>query len=355
MIRPGRLIWCYALSTAAALVLAAGVVSSQGHDLDGDSVPDGLERATQRVVVAVPAGDTLVIRSGLRSAPYEDEFEVSFSDGAFEVEYEGGPGTDIEYELELATLMEWVDDNGNGRLDEGEVVESVPLGAAEFANVMITHTSVEDPDGGKVHRLSIPSVSGIVTLNLTVAERFMRLSDDRILAPMEVKLDISIDRPFIEPGANLAIGFRLETDADLEYSDRSWADLNGFAVGDAAMNMMRGPPGNPALVFFSWAKTASADGRPIAVAWSSSSGSEDDYILQLLYLSGGAAIGGLIHDPTLGVRSEAFEGVVNRPPPLQADYLLYGGTFAGMVALVAATIVLANRRRRKRGGQGGNP
>jgi hypothetical protein len=75
---------------------------------------------------------------------------------------------------------------------------------------------------------------------------------------------------------------------------------------------------------------------------------DDEYDLYLLYMTGGGSITRLVHDPTIGVRSAAFEGIVSRPPPLQADFLLYGGTLAVMVALVAGTIVISNRRRKKR-------
>jgi len=348
VVRSRRVIWAFAFSTAVALVLSSGIVRSQGDDADGDSIPDAIETATQRVVVALSKADELSITSRLVNPPYEDQFSVSFSAGTFEVDYKKAGGG-ISYRLEMRNLVQWVDENRNNRLDDGEVVGSVTLGNSAFGDVNVTHIELPNADGGRVHYLNITSRTGLVSLNLTVAERFMRLSPVRILTPMEVKMDIAVNRPVVVAGANLGIEFRMETEEEVEYSDRSWDDLNGFAVGDAAMNVTGGPPGSPAIVFFSWAKSATVDGRDIPVALMSSTGLETgEYDLYLLYLSGGQSIGQLVHDPTIGVRSEAFEGVVNRPPPLQADFLLYGGTLAAMAVLVIGTIVFANRRRKQR-------
>src|SRR2546426_3833621 len=57
-------------STLAVLTLRPAVVDS-----DGDGIPDSVEAATQRTVVAATAGDTFTIVSRLASAPYQDQFE----------------------------------------------------------------------------------------------------------------------------------------------------------------------------------------------------------------------------------------------------------------------------------------
>src|SRR2546427_3866407 len=70
-------------STLAVLTLRPAVVDS-----DGDGIPDSVEAATQRTVVAATAGDTVTILRRLASAPYQDQFEEADQAGTLPVEYD---------------------------------------------------------------------------------------------------------------------------------------------------------------------------------------------------------------------------------------------------------------------------
>src|SRR2546428_10502222 len=83
--RSRPLLIAFAASASLALVLASSVAVAQSGDSDRDGVPDDIENATQRNVVAVAAGDLFVIQSRLASAPYEDQFEGVDLPGGFNV------------------------------------------------------------------------------------------------------------------------------------------------------------------------------------------------------------------------------------------------------------------------------
>ena len=189
-----------------------------------------------------------------------------------------------------------------------------------------------------------------MTLNVTVAERFIRLSSTRVLTPMEVKLDLTVDRVTVSPGASLGLDVRINTTKRLEYSNRSWDDVNEFAESEAGINVTGGPETSPATVFFSWSKSAIADGREIPVTYSNfSTADPNSYEVYLAYpLSGAQSVVRLVHDPVLGVDSAAYKGIVTRPPELQGDLVLYAGSLVAAVLLVALTLVVADRRRKKR-------
>jgi len=189
-----------------------------------------------------------------------------------------------------------------------------------------------------------------MTLNVTVAERFIRLSNHRVLTPMEVKLDLTVDRVTVSPGASLGLDVRINTTKRLEYGNRSWDDVNAFADGEAGINVTGGPEASPATVFFSWSKSAIADGLEIPVSYSNfSTGDPNSYEVYLGYpLTGARFPVRLVHDPVLGVDSAAYKGVVTRPPELQGDLVVYAGSLAAAVILVALTVILADRRRKKR-------
>jgi len=111
-----------------------------------------------------------------------------------------------------------------------------------------------------------------------------------------------------------------------------------------------GPEASPATVFFSWSKSAIADGLEIPVSYSNfSTGDPNSYEVYLGYpLTGARFPVRLVHDPVLGVDSAAYKGVVTRPPELQGDLVVYAGSLAAAVILVALTVILADRRRKKR-------
>ncbi len=360
MLRSRQVVLAAAAAGAAALLigstLAVLTLRPTESDADGDGIPDSVEAATQRTVVAVTAGDQFTIGSRLASAPFQDQFEVSYQAGTFLVSYQRARGSDSSYQLELRNLVEWVDRNGNNRIDPGETVNvTSSLGTTAFANATVTKTQVDSADGGLVTELSIRSRTGNMTLNVTVAERFMRLSSTRILTPMEVKLDLTVDRAVLSPGASLGLDIRVNTTKRLEYGDRSWDDVNRFAQGEAGFNVTGGPPTNPATVFFSWSKTALANDHVIPVTYSNVT-NPNSYELYLAYPVGtGQSEVKLVHDPVLGVDSAAYEGIVTRPPELQGDLVLYAASLAAAVFLIALTIVVSDRRRKNREDQGRNP
>ena len=355
MFRSRRILVAFAASASLALILASSVAVAQSGDSDGDGVPDDIENATQRNVVAVAAGDEFDISSRLASAPYEDHFEVFYKAGNFSVTYERVGGGESSYTLELRNLVEWID-NGSHTFGRNEIVIESPLGSGAFSGMPVTKFRADNADGGVVNMFVVRSRTGEVTLNVTVAERFMRLGD-RILTPMEVKLDLVVNRVFVAANASLGLDWRITTDDGWEFTDRSWDENNGFARDDMAINVTGGPQTNSATVFFSWAKSAVADGQSVPVTFLNAGNvTPNASELYLAYpLGAGRASVKLVHDPVLGVDSAAYKGIISRQPPLQGDALVYGISLAAMAVLIGVTIVLANRRRKKREELGRNP
>src|SRR5437870_13580551 len=95
-------------------------------DSDGDGIPDSVEAATQRNVVAASAGDEFSIASRLASAPFSDQFQVSYEAGTFFVSYQRARGSHSSYQLELRNLAEWVDRNRNNQIAPCERVGCWP-------------------------------------------------------------------------------------------------------------------------------------------------------------------------------------------------------------------------------------
>src|SRR5437879_12457576 len=117
-------------------------------------------------------------------------------------------------------MVEWVDKNGNHRIDANETANATPLGSAAFAGVPVTKTQFENDDGGVINILRTHSQTGDVTLNVTVAERFMRLGC-RTLTPMESKLALSVNSLFAVMYRHLGLDVRIDPHANWELTNRS--------------------------------------------------------------------------------------------------------------------------------------
>ncbi len=349
MARMRVLLRALAASAAFALVLASTLAVAAETDSDGDGVPDSIESATQRSVAASASGDELNISSRLVSASLEDQFDVSYKSGEFRVRYDLTGGGSSEFDLEFRNIVEWFDTNGNGQIDDGDqIAVTTPLGSTAFGDIPVNRSESSNADGGRVFTFLVRSKTNEITLRLTIAQRFMRLTNDRVLTPMEMKMDITINHVFVTEGASVGVEMRLDTGDDVEYGDSSWDDAHGFAMGDGAVSVSSGSADQAATTFFSWSKTALADGTRIPVTLTSTQREPDSYDLYLAYpLESPQTRVTILHDPTLGVESAVYNIIVGTPPPLQADLVLYAGSLAAIALLLGLTIVFANRRRKR--------
>ena len=339
----------FASSAAFALVLASSLAAADGSDADGDGIPDDLEQATQRTVAATSSGDAFNVSSRIERGDLEDQLELSYKAGAFTVWYEQHQRVSSAYELELRNLVEWTDANGNGTIDDGEVVGSTPLGSAAFADAPVVRSNATNADGGRIFNFVVHSRTDEVTLNVTIAQRFLRLGDI-VLTPMEANLNITIRHTLVHPAAKIGIELAMGTQGHVQYPPHSWDEANGFARNEASVNVTGERSDRSASVFFSWTTNAVADGAPTQVTLASRQASPDSYNLYLAY---GAvpmqSIATIEQRTALGVEGGVYQQILRAGPELHGDVWLYAGSLIGVSAVVALTIVLANRRRKRRG------
>ncbi|MCI4371861.1 MAG: hypothetical protein L3J78_04355 [Thermoplasmata archaeon] len=335
----------FALTAAVALLLATTLAAAG----DDDGVPEDIETATQRTVAAIASGDEFSVSSRLASGRVGDQFEVSYKAGTLAVRYGRDDGATSSYELVMENIVEWNDTNGNGRLDNGETVAWEPLGTSAFGGAPVVQVTRTGTDGGRVFEFHVRSNAGDLNLNVTIAERFRRV-DTLVLTPMEALVDLGITHNVSHAGANVGIELRMNTEDQAHYADRSWDELHGFAPDESAINVTGGVDALAPSVFFSWANTARADGGAIPVNVTTSSSSATSSLLYVAYATNGAAAPAVTHHTTLGVESAAYADVLAKTPELRGDLVLYAASLVAMSALVAVTIVFANRRRKKRSG-----
>lgn len=348
--------WAFAVAASSALVLASGIARAD----DDDGIPDAVEDLTERTVLTnvfpEPAPRTLSILSESSGAPVDDIFRLSYEDGQFELRYfrNASSGPFASYTVEVDRLLEWVDENADGGFQESEIVRDWRLGSDAFGNSTLQHSSASNEDGGNVETFVVRanvSATTEVALGLTIAERFMRIAENRVLTPMEVKLDVYVNHTLVAPGARVGLEFHIETDAenDMSWDEPPWDVERGFSEDESWMNITDGAHGS--TMFFAWANSATVDGRSQAVLAyivASSEGTGKSYDLFLLYPEGnGAAPVRIVHDPTLGVVSTAYAAILGLPgdPRLIPDLPLFAISVVAVAGILLATVLLARRRR----------
>lgn len=348
--------WFFAVTAASALVLAAGPASAA--DADGDLVDDAFERATERAVSvrAIPAAYPLSMHLTSQSvdSPTNDWFRVDYEPGTFDVEYvresEGGLVAS-GFELEFQNIVEWRDTSGDAAIQWSEILNRTSLGSSAFGGIPITHVQEEDEDGGVVHTIGIRSDSGEIAITLTIAQRFYRVSASRILTPMEIKMDVRINRPLLNSGARLGLEFRIEAERLPAYEAESWASRKGFAEGESAINVSTGSGDRMAAVFFAWSNVALTEGRSGRVSRVGPAGDYQKgvYDMVLGYPQSASPEGAVVeHNATLGVVSAAYDSWFQPPPKVfNADIFLFAASLGAATAIVAGTMVVARRRRVK--------
>jgi hypothetical protein len=340
----------FASSAAFALVLASSLVGADGVDADQDGVPDNLEDATQRTVAASSSGDEFLVSSHLGGGAVQDQFEFWYSAGHLGVYYGVKDGASITYNLELRSLLEWKDRNGDGRMDDTEILRMTPLGSSAFGGVAVVRSERTDSDGGRVHNFAISTRDRQVSLNVTVAERFTRL-DTLTLTPMEARMDLQIRPVLSDPGAGVAleVGFEAGPGDSVQFEDHSWDEQKLFAPGEHAITVTGTAGGRSASAFYSWANGAVVSGESATIEYASKTLDPAHYNLTFVYPAASPQAGlTVFHPMAFGIRSAAFDSIEHATPPtppLQPDLFLFSGTFAGVAGLVAITVVLSNRRR----------
>lgn len=351
-----------ALSASILLLCSAGagVVISASRPSDASNL-GALGATVQRTVVWGPfpppsaAPRAFWVSSTSVDTPTPDAFQISYNQGTFSLDYqrENASYTAAHVAVTVDALVEWNDTAGTGTIENDSILTTVPLGSAGFGQVPIQHAVSFTQDGGEIHSFRISSNNGEVVLNLTIAERFIPLSQTKILTPMEAELGVEIAHTIVTPSARIGLLLTVQTQGSLSVEPTSWDDVHEFSRGDHSLNVTDTSHGMASSVFFSWQTQAQVNGafeNVTATEHEVNETAPGTWDLYLAYGGDGMASGTaarVVHDPNLGVVSVAYDSIVPVAPPLQGDYVVYAVTAGAVGALVVGTVVLAARGRRR--------
>ncbi len=353
---PTAIVLSFSLAAALALSALGVTVASKPASTTVAAVdfPPQVRRNVVWYGVPQAAPHSIHIDSSSTNASAPDDFQITYQGGNFTLVYQRssqGPVTN-QYTLALAGLYEWNDSSGDGNFQEGTVVAFTPLGPGAFGRYPIVHTESTTGDGIHVNSFAIESNRGDVALNLTIADGFVAVRSGEWLTPMEAKLTFAINHTMSALNTQFSLQLGITTDQNLTLWNQSWDDLNEFSTDDHAVNMTNRDLSTPSSAFFAWSNTATVNGVEERVIPSElNETAPGNYNLLLTYPrpSTTSAQIRIVHDPTIGVVSAAYQAGPTQPPvlPFQGEPLVYGISLVAIAAFVVGTALLVDRRRKE--------
>lgn len=349
------------LLLSAAAAVGAPATAASGRAMLPQGAAEQVNRSVEWNLFPDASPAALWLVSTSVNAPTPDEFKITYNHGSFSLAYErtaGGPVTS-QFTVTVAGVYEWIP-TGDGHFSDGTVVAYTPMGAPAFGRVPIVHFESTAPNGILVHSFVIASNAGDLTMNLTISQGFTTLPSGSTLTPMEAELTFELTHLMNRTDTRLSLQLSLTTTTpgqSFSFANRSWDEEHQFAPDESSVNVTNDSLHPASSAWFAWSDRAQVNGQQVQVdatgpEINDTTGGYDLYLSYPRVLSGSNPDQvDIVHDPSLGVVSAAYQSIVNAPgstPPIQPDVVLYVGTVGAMVALVAGTVLFARRQRRGR-------
>lgn len=277
------------LSTVAVRAVSASddepQVPNDDYEIEED---DEIEELEEREFEIEDDDGFVAIESSFKNYTMENEFEITLStheglrlalDFSAEVN-----STEFELEADVlfVNLVEFVDQNGDGILTDGEEVQTMDLTTKTYSAPAVTQT--ESTDGISGYRFEAHTLNETFLFQI-IAEIYPKEANvnDTIVKPTETKVTIVIeDFPYKENGS-LSLLVKATSEAEMEEDD-----LNGEEEVEVRSENAEG--------YFSWSKEVFVDGVSREVE-SSVMSTEDGKLISLNYPNGME----IVHDPKLGI------------------------------------------------------
>lgn len=316
-----------------AFALVALMVVSLGSSLVAANGEDDFEEASREAEISVESDRIEIRSSGLEG----DEIRVHFRADDAELRLEFAPpeaeATELQLELTVVGLVEFLDANGDGRLGLGEqVVQELQVDDLAFSPPVRT-------EEGTGHLITVAYSSGNLGLELRfhVVQNATQIGTVRVV-PTEVKFDVIVtDFPYQDQDGLLALIVGLETETEAQ------ANFTG------GLNELRAVAESYAG-FFRWDGNATVDGTLLPVRHTVLQTEREDGGLAEFEVETEVALAygrgqEIVHDPSVGVARllpPPSSGPVDGPIP-GLNVWIYAVT-AG-VAFVLVLLSVALRRR----------
>ena len=304
------------------------------EDSDHNGVADKTETEAERQVQVEQNSNQWKVESELKNGNQKDHIQAEFQigDGKPEVKFEykseaNSTETEMKYRVNFNQLVEFNNDAVAGyQKGNDTVVSKYDLSKVDWNPIAYT---TEDNNGVTTHIASATTADGVFTLILRISTGFTNINNT-IVTPNAIKIDIVING-FDYQGNDtyLSLQTDIKTQSETSVSQHSDDEKNGFATNEEQVSVGSGSTNG----FFSWVKTAKADGVMVNIIPSNltkvSSGEEDGDLesgeqQKIMYFTFDAVTPQRIDwDPKVGVDNLAFIAAINATDVSGANFLVF--------------------------------
>jgi hypothetical protein len=259
--------------------------------------------------------------------PTEEEKQIYPQGGEYceeTVEYK------LVFEVFFRGLVEFVDLNGNGVLDEEHDEIISDYGFHSFQPIDYSLTSISDDTN--LHYLLFNTTDGVFAAHIYLVEEFVYV-DDILISPTEVKIDIEITNyEYLEDNSQLALITKLWSEEKYNKREQTSDEKDGYATDEKDVVTQNSHYSG----FFSWKETALIDGIEMDILTKELEYECEEVQMLLICYPRGYHI---YHDPKIGI----FIGVlVNDNIPI----IITTGAISIVVAASIVGIIIKKRRIR---------
>ena len=316
-------------------------IADNHDDEDDDGVGDEVEEENEREVEVEYSSNEVEIKSSIENNGIENEFEVKVKTGdeglEFKLEFEEDNDTletEIEFEVKITEIVEFVDSNANGIYDGSDDDKIQVLKLDNFKNI---DYKVETIDNETVHVLFVETVDEVFSATLYATGEFADINGV-VVAPTQVKVDIGIHNfNYTEDDSQLALKVKLESEREVDYEDDEETEDEeiGYADDEHGVAVLLDEYSG----FFSWIETAMVDGVEQEVKVTPLEMNSEENKMYLNYPRGTE----IIHDPKVGLSN--LLQIENNTSFVGSNDLLI---ISAAAVLALTSLVLVFRKRFKK-------
>jgi hypothetical protein len=321
-------------------------------DEDDEAEQDEIESAYEREIEIEVEEKKVQLKSQLKFGDTKDKIEIEFTiEEEAEVKFKyytetADLETKLKFRVEFERIYEYIDTGDAGYQNESVITDY------EFEEGGWNPIGYELVNNNTLHVITAVTADGVFTLVLMITDSLVQLDNNSTLTPNAIKIDVYINGfDYNSTESSLALVSKLKTEQESEVNEDTDDENNGFSNDEAELSM------NSTEVsgFFSWIKTADADGSVIDVLSSLVVDDDEDDQLDAGETSSRIVFSfitvnaqKIVWDPKLGVTSDLVNNAI---AAIQARYdssgfsLPFSSMWILFISLVSGVALISRKRK----------
>jgi hypothetical protein len=217
--------------------------------------------------------------------PEEAGLKTQGGECDYEIEYK------IHFEVFFRGLIEFVDLNGNGIIDEADdFIEDYGL----FSFQPIEYSLQNISNDTNLHYILLNTTDGVFAAHIYLVEEFVYVGDV-LVSPTQAKIDIEISNyEYINDSSQLALITKLWSEEDYNEKEETNDEKEGYSTDEKEVAVKSSHYSG----FFSWKETALIDGVDMQVKTKELETEDENFQKLFICYPRGTHI---YHDPKIGI------------------------------------------------------